>query len=146
MPLRNHEEICVFYKQLPTYNPQKVLGNKSHVKGKGSKINNNYGKFKIVDNTEKLGNMKYPKSIISFSKPHSSVCVHPTQKPTDLLEYLVKTYSNKNDTVLDFTMGSGSTGVACQNTNRKFIGIEKDKKYFKIAYERMKNNINLFKE
>lgn len=144
MPLRSHEEICVFYKKLPTYNPQKVLGNKSHSKGnKNNYKNNNYGKFDFVDNTETLGNMKYPKSILSFSKPHPSISVHPTQKPVELLEYLIKTYSNEGDTILDFTMGSGSTGVACKNINRKFIGIEKDEKYFNIAKERIENKIEI---
>lgn len=148
MPLRSHEEICVFYKKLPTYNPQKILGNKSHSKGnkKDSYTNNNYGKFKFVDNSETLGNMKYPKSILSFSKPHPSISVHPTQKPVELLEYLIKTYSNEGDTILDFTMGSGSTGVACKNINREFIGIEKEEKYFKIAKERIEHEIDNFIE
>ena len=87
--------------------------------------------------------MKYPKSILSFSKPHPSISVHPTQKPVELLEYLIKTYSNEGDTILDFTMGSGSTGVACKNINRKFIGIEKDEKYFNIAKERIENKIEI---
>jgi site-specific DNA-methyltransferase (adenine-specific) len=77
-----------------------------------------------------------PKSIIKFNKDNKKI--HPTQKPVELLEYLIKTYSNENEIVLDFTMGSGSTGVACLNTNRKFIGIEKDEKYFNIAKERLK--------
>ena len=80
----------------------------------------------------------YPKDIIRYSKPHKPV--HPTQKPVPLMEYLIKTYTNENQTVLDFTMGSGSTGVACQNTNRNFIGIEKDENYFKIAKKRIEEN------
>ena len=89
---------------------------------------------------------RYPKNIIKYSK-YNKECnqlnrVHPTQKPIELLEYLIKTYTNENETVLDFTMGSGSTGVACINTNRKFIGIELDNNYFNIAKERMENAVN----
>lgn len=139
MPLRNHEEICVFYKKLPKYNPQKSLGLKTHSRGTNKKqLNRNYSDFDFADNADKHGNKKFPISILTFQKPHPSICVHPTQKPTELLEYLIKTYSDEGDRVLDFTMGSGSTGVACQNLNRKFIGIEKDKKYFKIACKRIK--------
>jgi site-specific DNA-methyltransferase (adenine-specific) len=81
--------------------------------------------------------MKHPKSILTFSKPHSSVMIHPTQKPIELLEWLIKTYTNEGDLVLDNCCGSGSTGVACMNTNRRFIGIELDEKYLQIAKERL---------
>ena len=81
--------------------------------------------------------MKHPTSIITVSKPHPSKMLHPTQKPVDLLEYLIKTYTNDGDLVLDNCMGSGSTGVACLNTNRKFIGIELDENYFIIAKNRI---------
>ncbi len=139
MPLRSHEIISLFYKKLPIYNPQKVKGKPNNSKGVPKENqNNNYGKFEFVDNKEQLGDMKHPKSILQFIKPHPSVAVHPTQKPVELLEYLIKTYTNENDTVLDFTMGSGSTGVACKNLNRQFIGIELDTNYFEIAKERMK--------
>ena len=138
MPLRSHEEIVVFYNKQPTYNPQKTIGEKNHSKGKlKANQNNNYGEHGFVDNREELGNMKHPKSIITFSKPHPSVSQHPTQKPVDLLEYLIRTYTNEGDTVLDNCMGSGSTGVACINTNRNFIGMELEEKYFKIAQERI---------
>ena len=80
----------------------------------------------------------YPKTIIEFNNEGKTV--HPTQKPISLMEYLIKTYTNENETVLDFTMGSGSTGVACKNTNRDFIGIEMDEKYFKIAEQRIKES------
>jgi site-specific DNA-methyltransferase (adenine-specific) len=80
---------------------------------------------------------------LSFSKPHPSISVHPTQKPVELLEYLIKTYSNEGDTILDFTMGSGSTGVACKNLNREFIGIEKEEKYFNIAKERIEKKYDI---
>jgi len=138
MPLRCHEDIVIFYKKLPTYNPQKVLGKKNHTIGKGVlNKNNNYGNMVLVDNKNKLGNMKHPKSILSFSRPHSSVMKHPTEKSIEVCEWLIKSYTNKNDIVLDNCMGSGTTGVACQKTNRKFIGMEIDEEYFKKAKKRI---------
>lgn len=138
MPLRVHEQIAVFYKSKPTYNPQKVKGQPTHSKGTAvftkDVTNNNYGDYTPVEN---INDMKYPSSILSYQKPHPSVSVHPTQKPVELLEYLIKTFTNEGDTVLDNTMGSGSTGVACVNTNRNFIGIEKDENYFDIAKYRI---------
>jgi site-specific DNA-methyltransferase (adenine-specific) len=139
-PLRRHESIVVFYQKQPTYNPQKVKGKKIHSKkatGKANETDKCYGRYKIVDNSEKLGDMKHPTSIVTYAKPHPSVAVHPTQKPVPLLEYLVKTYTNEGDTVLDNCMGSGSTGVACVNTGRQFIGIELDEGYFEIATNRI---------
>ena len=142
MPMRQHEQIAIFYKKLPTYNPQKVKGSKNHSKGKVKEIdvNNNYGNHSFVDNSELLGDMKNPTSIVTFSKPHPSICVHPTQKSVELLEWLIKTYTNENDLVLDNCMGSGTCGIACVNTSRNFIGIELDEKYFKIAKERVENH------
>ena len=138
MPLRVHEDICVFYKKLPVYNVQKKKGKPNHSKGKEKEyINNNYGDFNFVDNVEKLGDMKHPKSILTYQKPHPSKCNHPTEKPVELLEFLIKSYTNKDDIVLDNCMGSGSTGVACLNTNRRFIGIEKEEKYFEISKDRL---------
>ena len=140
MPLRQHEDVCVFYKKLPTYNPQKVDGEKSHSRGKKPMEcfqNNNYGKFESVDNSEIHGNKKFPSSILKFEKPHPSVTVHPTQKPVELLVWLIKTYTNEGDLVLDNTMGSGSTGLACMETNRRFIGIEQNESYFRIAQDRL---------
>lgn len=134
MPLRNHEEISIFYKKLPTYNPQKVIGNFCHKRGKSKSTLNNYGNYEGVE-TE--GNLKYPKSILTFKKKSSSTMIHPTEKPIELLQYLIKTYSNENDTVLDNCMGSGSTGVASLSCNRNFIGIELDDKYFEIAKDRI---------
>ena len=140
MPLRSHEEICIFYKKQPTYNPQKVKGKPNHSKGKPKEYeNNNYGDFDFVDNSKELGDMKHPVSILRFSKPHPSVSVHPTQKSVEICEWLIKSYTNEGELVLDNCMGSGSTGVACLNTNRNFIGIELDEKYFDIAKERIKN-------
>ena len=141
MPLRRHEQVAVFYKHLPTYNPQFTQGKPLHSKGTAYQTkeltNNNYGDFKATDDDRAGSTEKYPTSIMKFQKPHPSVCVHPTQKPVALLEYLIKTYTNEGDTVLDNCMGSGSTGVACQNTNREFIGMELDEKYFNIAKERL---------
>lgn len=141
MPLRQHEEICVFYQKQPTYNPQFTKGSPLH--GRGTKykekesINNNYSYFKPTDDTRKGTEEKYPTSILKFSKPHPSIMLHPTQKPVELLEYLIKTYTNEGELVIDFCAGSGSTGVAAINTNRNFIGIEKDEKYYNIAKARI---------
>ena len=139
-PLRSTEEIVVFYKKQPTYNPQKIKGEPNHSKGSLKEIkNNNYGKFNFVDNKEILGDMKHPTSLINIQKPHPSVTTHPTQKPVELMEWLIKTYTNEGDLVLDNCSGSGTTAIACINTNRKFICIEKEKKYYDISVERIKN-------
>lgn len=146
MPLRQHEDICVFYKKLPMYNPQMTkigLHKRNHSKGdlKNPTKNQCYGSF--VETPTIITDEKYPTSIIRISKEHfNGHFFHPTQKPVALLEYLIKTYTDKNELVLDNTMGSGSTGVACINTNRKFIGIEMDENYFNIASERINKAIN----
>lgn len=138
MPLRSHEDIMVFYRKQPIYNPQKVKGKPNHSKGKPKETaNNNYGAFNFVDNKEMLGDMKHPKSILTFEKIHPSIARHRTEKPIALLEWLINTFTNENMVVMDNTMGSGTTGVACKNTNRSFIGIEKDVNYFKIAEQRI---------
>ena len=150
MPLRNHEQIAIFYKKLPTYNPQFTQGKPLHGKGVSYKIkevkNNNYGNFKQLDDERKGSTEKYPKSVLTFPKVHPSKTLHPTEKPVELLEYLIKTYTNKGETILDNCMGSGSTGVACINTSRNFIGIELDNKYFNIATERIYSTLNKDKE
>lgn len=139
MPLRRHESIAVFYKKAPVYNPQKSIGEPNH--GKGTKyktqqtVNQNYGVYNPIE-TE-VSTLKHPTSIISFQKPHPSKCVHRTQKPISLLEYLIRTYTNEGMTVLDNCMGSGSTGIACENTGRRFIGIEKDESIFQTAKDRL---------
>ena len=146
MPLREHEDIMIFYKKLPTYNPQFTEGKPLH--GMGEKFkkvknnNNNYNDFNSCNNpsaNREGDTKKYPKSILTFPRPASSKMLHPTEKPVELLEYLIKTYSNENDVILDNCMGSGSTGVATLNTNRRFIGIELDEKYFNIAKNRLEN-------
>ena len=150
MPLRQHEQIAIFYKKLPTYNPQFREGKPLHSKGIGytskEPKNQNYGHFNITDDSRKGSTNKYPTSILKFSKPHPSVAKHRTEKSIECLEYLIKTYTNENDTVLDNCMGSGTTGIACVNTNRNFIGIELDKTYFDIAKGRIECTKNgLFK-
>lgn len=134
MPLKNHENILVFYKKPPTYNPQMRTGFKpySQMSGKGS---SNYGE-QVRVKTINEGD-RYPVDIIEFKRDKEKV--HPTQKPVALLEYLIKTYTNESELVLDNCMGSGSTGVACKHLNRRFIGIELDKEYFEIANNRIKN-------
>ena len=140
MPLRNHEMIYVFGKSSggkKTYNPQKTPGKPYKVKA--HKTKDIYGQEEIPENENKTGD-RHPLSIQKFN--HDKKKLHPTQKPVEACEWLIKTYSNEGDTILDFTMGSGSTGVACKNTNRNFIGIEMDEEIFKTAEERI-NNISI---
>ena len=139
-PLRQHEDIIIFYSKQPTYNPQFTKGDPSHSRGLNCKgTNNNYGNF-INPSDKKFTDDKYPTSILKFEK-NIHVLNHPTEKPVSILEYLIKTYSNEYDTVLDPTMGSGSCGEACLNINRKFIGIELDDNYFEMAKQRIENHI-----
>ena len=134
MPLRCHENILVFYQALPTYNPQ-------FTQGKPYKKNNS-GKFLTTGNyqnhidvhTSNNGEHYCPRDVVVFQPRHDT---HAQQKPVDLLEYLIKTYTNEGETVLDATMGSGSTGVACVNTNRNFIGFELEEKFFEISKRRI---------
>lgn len=133
MPLRKHENILVFYKHLPTYNPQGLIKLDEPIQEEGS-ANRNGENYGVADKSFIRTHTNYPTDIITFSKDAG---YHPTQKPVDLLEYLIKTYTNEGDLVLDNCMGSGSTGVACVNTNRDFIGMELNEEYFKIACERV---------
>ena len=141
MPLRQHEQIAIFYKKLPTYNPQFSKGQPLHSKGTSYKNkehkNQNYGEFQMIDDSRAGSTEKYPTSILNFSKPHPSIAMHRTEKSIPLLEYLIKTYTNEEATVVDNCMGSGTTGVACINTNRNFVGIELDENYFNIAKQRI---------
>ncbi len=136
MPLRNHEDILIFYKSTPTYNPQMVTGSKAHSRGKGNlNKNNNYGSmFGSVGDTAN-GCLKYPKSILNFDRPHPPI--FPTQKSTELCEWIIRSYTNENELVLDNTCGSGTTGLAARNLNRNFIMIEKDKEIFEDACKRL---------
>ena len=137
MPLRNHESILVFYRKLPTYNPQMTHGHKRKTAVKKMVDSECYGKAFKKTNYDSTS--RYPRSIQTFSSDKQKSNLHPTQKPVALMEWLIKTYTNENEIVLDFTMGSGSTGVACVNTNRKFIGIELDENYFNIAKQRIES-------
>lgn len=138
-PLKVHEDICVFSAKTHRYSPQGLVeigaikSNKNRDKGVGHIAG-------VKRDTFIQTHTGYPKSIINFT-PHNIGRVHPTQKPVALMEYLIKTYTNEGETVLDFTMGSGTTGVACKNLNRKFIGIEKDETYFNIAKERIEKHM-----
>jgi len=145
-PLVAHEDICVFYDKQPTYNPQKTTGHKP--------INSYTKRAEVQNKTEVYGKCskdmsgggetdRFPRSVKVFSsdkqKNKSTKFMHPTQKPVALMEYLIKTYTDEGETVLDFTCGSGTTGVAAKNLNRSFIGIELDENYFEIAKERIEN-------
>lgn len=139
MPMKAHENILVFYDKLPTYNPQKTSGHKpANSYTKHQDDGSNYGKTKVgVSGGGQTD--RYPRSVQVFKTDKQKVSLHPTQKPVALLEYLINTYSNEGDVVLDFTFGSCSTGVAALNTNRKFIGIEMEEKYFDIGVNRLEN-------
>ena len=137
MPMKAHENILVFYDKLPTYNPQKTLGHKpANSYTKHQDDGSNYGETKVGISGGGQTD-RYPRSVQVFKTDKQKVSLHPTQKPVALLEYLIKTYTNEGETVLDFTFGSCSTGVACLNTNRKFIGVEMDEGYFEIGVNRM---------
>ena len=135
-PMKITETISVFSKNKHNYYP--IMEPREKVKkSKCYSVGDTMG-GKTVDTSLKTYDKRYPKNLLEFSNANQRGKVHPTQKPVALLEYLIKTYTKENETVLDFTMGSGSTGVACVNTNRKFIGVELDEKYFEIAENRLK--------
>ncbi|MCQ6529853.1 DNA-methyltransferase [Bacillus mycoides] len=141
MPLKNHENILVFYKKLPTYNPQGLIKLENPIKKKktpnigvfGERNNKSLNKVHVTSYTN------YPKSVIDFSR--DSKTFHPTQKPVALFEYLIKTYTNEGETVLDNCMGSFTTAIACINTNRKYIGFEMDEEYWTLGNERVNKHI-----
>jgi len=139
--LKIHEIISVFYKKQCIYNPQKIKLDKPYKHKNRSVKSDNFGSNgkDYDENGYTYYTHSFPKSIQRFSKDNGGKGVHPTQKPILLMEYLIKTYTNENEVVLDFTMGSGSTGVAAKNLNRNFIGIEQDEKYFNIAVKRINN-------
>lgn len=137
-PLRAHEDIVVFYKKQPTYNPQMRQGD-PYDKGKAVRDTESYGIQTKEIHVKNDTGLRYPRSVLYFKTAESEGKYHPTQKPIALYEYLIRTYSNEGDIVFDPCMGSGTTGVACMNNNRNFIGIERDYQYFKIAEDRMNN-------
>jgi site-specific DNA-methyltransferase (adenine-specific) len=142
MPLRCHEDILVFYKKLPVYNPQKTTGHERKVSTahhkRGSKKTTNYGEHRLTtyDSTE-----RYPKSVLKFATDKQKVALHPTQKPLALMEYLIATYSNEGEIVLDNCAGSGTTGLAAKNLRRNYIMIENNETYYKTCIERVGENI-----
>lgn len=144
-PLRKHEQIAVFYKKQPTYNPIFREGKPLHSKGIAYKTanikNNNYGKFEMLDDYRQGSTKKYPTSIISIQKVHPSKTIHPTEKPLELIQYLVETYTNPGEKVLDNCMGSGTTAIACLNSARNFIGMEINEQYYKLASTRILEKI-----
>ena len=143
MPLRNHEDILVFYRSLPTYNPQFSVGKPLHGMGhkyaEGKLANNNYGKFDSHKNPSakrKGDTKKFPKSILEFDRPHPPI--FPTQKSQELCEYLIKTFTNPGELILDNCAGSGTTGLAAKNTGRNYILIEKEPDVFNLCKNRLK--------
>lgn len=135
MPMKNTETISIFYKHLPLYHPQMTKGKPYKARKHGASTN--YGHYHTEQSPINNKGTRYPVKTIKFANAQNAV--HPTQKPVPLLEYLIKTYTNENETVLDNCMGSGSTGVACVNTDRSFIGMELDYDYFKTAEKRINN-------
>lgn len=148
-PMVCHEDICIFYKKQPTYNPQKIKRTEAEFKRLAKKpkktISKNevYGNFESTYSNRKNGEYKHPKSILNIPTMHKIKSIHPTQKPLDLLNWLIKSYTNENDWVLDNTCGSNTTGVACYDLNRNYIGIEKDKDIYEVAKKRVEKNILL---
>lgn len=140
MPLRSHEHILIFYRKLPTYNPQKTVGHKpTNTYTKHTTDGGCYGKTK--QGISGGGNTdRHPRSVQVFSSNTQKSSLHPTQKPVELIEWLIKTYTNEGETVLDFAIGSGTSAIACQNLNRKCIGIELDEENFDISKNRILNN------
>jgi site-specific DNA-methyltransferase (adenine-specific) len=144
---KRHENIVVFYNSHPVYNPQMIEGVQSHSTGKNiGKIQGKREYIGIKDfkiqKVEKT-NLKYPTSILKFNACGRGLAMHPTQKPVALFEYLIKTYTNEGELVLDNCIGSGTTAVACKNLNRNFIGIEKEEQYCKIAEDRLRQEVLL---
>ena len=134
MPLKNHENILVFYKKLPTYNPQMTKG--TPYTQKSGRASSNYNPQERVTTVNE--GYRYPLTVQEFK---SEKGLHPTQKPVELFEYLIKTYTNEDETVLDNCIGSGTTAIACINTNRKYIGFELDKGYYRASIERINNHV-----
>ena len=141
MPLRQHEQIAIFYKKLPEYHPQFTEGKPLHSKGvsymEKEHKNSNYGQFHMTEDLRKGSTEKHPTSIIRVPKPHPSIALHRTEKPVELYKWLILTYTSVGDTVMDNCMGAGGCGVACAETGRNFIGIEKNPGYFEIARGRI---------
>lgn len=140
MPMRCHEDIVVFYKHLPPYHPQITIGKPSHPRGNGEhrQTNNCYGRHTNAGDTgERSLNEKLPRSIIRIPKEHESVVYHPTQKPIELIRWLIRTYTDMGGVILDNCIGAGSTAIAAMREGRHYIGFEINKKYYDIAQARI---------
>jgi len=139
MPMKAHENILVFYKKPPTYNKQMTIGKPNHVKDgairKTKATNNNYGHFENVE--QKKTNLKNPVTVLAFKQQDPNKILHPTQKPLDLIEYMIKTYTNEGDLILDNTAGSGTTGLGAKNLKRDYIMMEQDPDIYEIACKRL---------
>lgn len=148
MPLKNYETVSIFYKNPPIYNPQGLIKINKVIKNTGTK--NGTSLKENGDKTSANNAIKnthynqeftnYPTQTLEYSNASGKGNLHPTQKPLELIEYLIKTYTNEGELVLDNTFGSNTTGLGCKNLNRKYIGIEMDEKYFEIGVKRIKNN------
>jgi len=136
MPMKAHENVLVFYKKPPTYNPQKTHGHTRKTATKTKDCSHVYG-TQVFDTLHYDSTTRYPRSVLCFASDTQKTALHPTQKPVALCKYFIETYSNVESVVLDNCMGSGTSGVACVQTNRRFIGIEKDETYFNIAKKRI---------
>lgn len=137
--MRSHEDICIFYKKQPTYNPQMEKGKKWSRGGKKEHSTDSYGSTNLINSGSDTSDLKYPKSILTFSNANKTKNVHPTQKPVALFEYLIRTYTNEGEVVLDNCIGSGTTAVAAINTGRQFVGIEREPEYVSIATRRIED-------
>lgn len=146
-PLKAHESALTFCFGTPPYYPQKTVGKPFKGAGRSKKGSKTDLVNDVPNPTFRNDNMgdRFPRSVQYFVTAENEGCLHPTQKPVALMEYLIRTYTNESETVLDNTMGSGTTGVACVNTNRKFIGIERDEAYFGIAHKRIVDRISELK-
>tara|TARA_R110002020_G_scaffold63885_1_gene170111 strand:+ start:131 stop:862 length:732 start_codon:yes stop_codon:yes gene_type:complete len=139
MPMKAHENLLVFYKKLPTYNPQKTTGHKPMNSGvrRSSLKNKNYNEINKVDLPFGGDTDRYPRTVLKFKSDKQKNYLHPTQKPLALIEYMIKTYTNEGDLILDNTCGSGTTGLGAKNLNRNYIMMEQDPKYYEIACKRV---------
>jgi site-specific DNA-methyltransferase (adenine-specific) len=139
MPMKAHENILVFYKKLPTYNPQKTTGHKPMNNGvrRSSLKNENYNEINKVDLPFGGDTDRYPRTVLEFKSDKQKNYLHPTQKPLSLIEYMIKTYTNEGDLILDNTCGSGTTGLGAKNLNRNYIMMEQDPKYYEITCKRV---------
>ena len=146
-PLRAHEDIIVFYRRPPTYHPQmnteRVMGRGGGNPRRRTSEGSNYGTVRCQTSTRHGATDRHPTSVLLFRVVNEKDCIHPTQKPVDLMEFLIRSYTDAGQTVLDPMMGSGTTGVACRNTDRAFVGFERDPQIFQTAKSRLSSSSSL---